>query len=365
MTELDPIYQELASRLQGGSSKYLPKILSILVNLDEAKILQALPDPDRDPDAGRSLSVSDKFAEKLGMEKTTVDSHLQELFEKGVIFPTSKGPQSARSMGQLRDACTGNPKYDDLVGNEFFDLWSAWDEETWPNVVKRVAEQGGSTQWRIVPRWEAIKDIPGILPFEDAREIFRVHQDLLALVNCCCKRVERDRPCGTPEDVCINVGRTAQYNIDKGTGKKITYDEALGVIERTREYPTVHMTINLKNISQLFCNCHSCCCPVLRPYWEVDELKPQQAVSPSRFVSEIDPEECNGCRICIDDRCMFGAVKMKYFPEIGEKRAYIDPEKCMGCGNCVISCPTEAITMKIVRPADHVPDTMKSIYDAA
>ncbi len=53
---------------------------------------------------------------------------------------------------------------------------------------------------------------------------------------------------------------------------------------------------------------------------------------------------------------------MRHYPEAGEERAYIDPEKCMGCGSCVVSCPVGVRTMKLVRPAKHIPDTVAGIY---
>jgi NAD-dependent dihydropyrimidine dehydrogenase PreA subunit len=43
------------------------------------------------------------------------------------------------------------------------------------------------------------------------------------------------------------------------------------------------------------------------------------------------------------------------------KRAFIDTETCRGCGSCVVTCKAGARTMKLVRPPDHVPESL-SIY---
>ena len=75
----------------------------------------------------------------------------------------------------------------------------------------------------------------------------------------------------------------------------------------------------------------------------------------SRYRAKVDPAKCIGCRTCVDKRCQFGASQMRFYPEYGQERAYIDEEKCMGCGLCVINCPSEARTMKMVRPPDHIP----------
>ncbi len=38
-----------------------------------------------------------------------------------------------------------------------------------------------------------------------------------------------------------------------------------------------------------------------------------------------------------------------------EMKASIDVEKCYGCGACVVGCPEKVLTLKLVRPAEHIP----------
>lgn len=92
-----------------------------------------------------------------------------------------------------------------------------------------------------------------------------------------------------------------------------------------------------------------------------DKYKIYDGMAKSRFEAVVDPQKCTACKTCMD-RCQFGAVQMKYYPEIGEERSYIDTEKCMGCGSCVISCPTEARAMKLVRPPEHIPEAAAGVY---
>jgi len=43
MSEIDPIYKEIAAKIQCEDSKYIPQILAKLANLEQARILRELP----------------------------------------------------------------------------------------------------------------------------------------------------------------------------------------------------------------------------------------------------------------------------------------------------------------------------------
>ena len=123
---------------------------------------------------------------------------------------------------------------------------------------------GEQPMWRCIPRWQSIKDMPDVLPSEDIKKLLE-GQDTLAIVHCPCKRKYKQRQCDTPVEVCITVGRTARYNIDRGAGRQITTEEALEIIHMTDDYPLIHLALNYASITQLLCNCHWCCCGTLRP----------------------------------------------------------------------------------------------------
>jgi NAD-dependent dihydropyrimidine dehydrogenase PreA subunit len=342
----NPIYFELADKLIPGDREIMPRILACLTNDEQARIVAALPDPDLPPSAGRSLEVSDAFARKLGMEKSVVMKHVQELFEKGLLFPTKKGPAMARTFIQLHDASLGNPNYDESLGRIYYDLWG-FIEGAMVKPSPKDLPAGHTSEFRIVPRRASIKDVPGIQPFEDAHAILR-SRDLIALIPCGCKRSHTDRWCGVPEQACLTLDRTAQYNLDRKIGRKISADEAIMIIERFDKLPAVHTTVNQREVTQLLCNCHYCCCMALK------------LSQKSRFISEVDPEKCKGCKVCVE-RCQFQANSMKKYDGINGEKGFTDPEICRGCGSCVITCKHGARSMKLVRPIEHVPESL-SIY---
>ena len=345
---LDPIYLELAELMEAKGSKYIPRILAKLATPEQARIVRELP------------ASPEEIAEKLNLDKDLVSKHLDELREKGLIVITRHGARMVRNTLQLHDSATTNRKFDEALGDEYFDLWAAYQlEEHQSGLVETLA--GGEFPYsRIVPRWKSIEGIPGVLPCEDVREIFQA-QEKIALVPCPCKRSYRKRECGLTDETCLNVGRTAAYNLGRGVGRELTYEEALAFCDKTDGQPFVHITINQKAVNMLVCNCHWCCCELILPLFRQDKYRVWEGLAKSRFEAAIDPEKCRACKTCID-RCQFEAVKMKYYPEFGEERAYIDTEKCMGCGCCVISCPSEARTMKLVRPLDHIPDVGPVVY---
>jgi len=57
------------------------------------------------------------------------------------------------------------------------------------------------------------------------------------------------------------------------------------------------------------------------------------------MVAVVDPDECVGCEVCVDE-CESGAISMK------DDIAVIDESKCNECESCIDACPSEAISMK-------------------
>ena len=204
-----------------------------------------------------------------------------------------------------------------------------------------------AADFRIIPKWKAIKDIPGVLPEEDMRAILK-SQELMVLIPCGCKRSFRNRECGTPDESCITVGRAAQYNLSRGLGRKIDYDEALKILEKFEQYPILNLTLNQKEVNTLICNCHWCCCNAVK------------GAAKTRYMATVDPEKCRAedCRICVE-RCQYDAVKIKFDDKLGRERSYTDADLCRGCGDCVISCPHGARGLKVIRPPEHISESVK------
>jgi len=364
--KIDPIYEELAVKIGGEwlkKAKYAPWILSRMMTVEQAKISLALPDPYRDSSWGREhLGVTEQFAKEVGLDKETADKHLQGLSKKGFVNATRKGYQIPRGSHFFTH---GNPYKDDKDLQDACWIFGRYLERDERSKVIDSAKEAGRplAGFAMIPRWKAIKDIPGVLPIEDMREILKAHKRF-AVVSCICKADDRERDCGTPSEVCMTFDRGADNRIDvRKDGRELTLKEALDFVDGFSKYPIVSglmgydpKATGLQSVLSI-CNCHWDCCLAMTGWFlPGSKHKVNDWWMKTRFRATVDLEKCIGCGVCVDERCQFGAAQMKYYPEFGAERAYIDEEECMGCGLCVETCTVGARGMNVVKPPEYITD---------
>lgn len=342
--KIGPVYKELSAKIGEADSQIMPYVLERLATLQQAKIANELP-----------LS-NEEIAKKLKLDKATVDKEVQVMFERGLLFPGKSGWKLIRSWPALHDSAPSSQrKYWD---DDLFDLCLAKAEETSLQRIEEV-EQGKSKAvrvgMRVIPSWKAVKDLPGILPHEDIKKILK-NAEPLALLACPCKVIDRNRECKEkiPLETCITIGRSAEYNLRRGCAKKLTYEEALELIDHFEKYPMVHTVGNRDSMPALLCNCHICCCGGFHRDIDTRKRLGVRAIAKSRFMAQVDTSKCKACKTCVS-RCTVGAARMKFYPEYGGERAYIEPDECFGCGVCVANCPNGARRLVVVKPPDSIP----------
>jgi 2-oxoacid:acceptor oxidoreductase delta subunit (pyruvate/2-ketoisovalerate family) len=134
----------------------------------------------------------------------------------------------------------------------------------------------------------------------------------------------------------LQLGRGAQFVIDRGMGRKITQKEAMEILDRSEEAGLVHCTNNRQDIDFL-CNCCACHCVILQE--ALAHPKPGLAVN-SGFQPVWNDDRCTACETCID-RCPMDAINMAHNDVL-----LVNLERCIGCGVCATGCPEEAIVME-------------------
>ena len=128
-------------------------------------------------------------------------------------------------------------------------------------------------------------------------------------------------------------------------GRAVDREEAERIMREAAEAGLVHSTMNLTGDTYHFCNCCPCCCGLLRG---LIEFEAPNLVATSNFWAAIDPDTCQACGVCADERCPVGAIAE------ADDHYQVDSERCLGCGVCVITCPTESITLVRKPEEQHV-----------
>jgi Pyruvate/2-oxoacid:ferredoxin oxidoreductase delta subunit/DNA-binding Lrp family transcriptional regulator len=330
-------YVVLAEKLGYAGSERLRKLLNRLMDKEEAEIVASLP-----------CSVAE-LAQKLGKKEEKVNELLKGLFEKGVIFMTSRGYQFARDIFQLHDATACDVRSDKVWGCELLDLWEDFCQAEWYADWAKLVQTWKTPLWRVIPARHAISKGTRLLPSENIEAILD-KATRFALANCSCRRVATR--CDFPTEVCLQVNRAAEYAITRGTGKELTRDEAMKIMDVAEEAGLIHSVFNGSVVANVICNCCADCCIFYYPLTKHGVL--EKGVAKSRFQAEVDKATCKGCQTCVE-RCPFEAVEMVKISGEKKLKAQIDAEKCFGCGLCAVGCESEAIRLVEVRPPEYIP----------
>jgi Pyruvate/2-oxoacid:ferredoxin oxidoreductase delta subunit len=330
MSEQDP-YREISKLLGAPGSKIIPRIIEMIADEQESKILLA---------AFPAATVSE-LSEKTGIPREAVQAMVRPMFLKGLLFSSKKEGEPryyrVKTVPQFHDSSIlwkGATK-------EFHNLWKEYMGKEWRDFGKVVETLLPKPVVRVIPVGATIESKAKVLAFEDVREIVNQARTL-AVTPCTCRVI--DGKCGKPVEVCIQVNRAAEYALERGTGRALTKEETLQLLHLAEKEGLVHIADNRQHVDHVICNCCRDCCM----NWRLPN--PHKFVAPSRFQAFVNAEECIGCETCID-RCFFNAILM----EGDDPKASINPEKCVGCGVCTIPCPTEAITLKEVRAPETIP----------
>ena len=334
-----------------NSARYL-SILEFLMSPQQARITADLP------------SSAEEIAIRQDLPLETVKTEIDALFRKGVVIPknfqTLEFPRFARGVGQFHDATQSIldiKLYDDDTEKEFFRLWEDFCEEEWfPDQLARI-DKIERPSARVVPAYRAIKDLPDVEPYEDVRELLKA-QELIVVSSCSCRkrRTTLGMTCQHSHDVnCFQFNRGAEYAISRGTGRRLTYEQALKLVDENEEDGLVYQWRNDRRMSQtVFCSCCVDCCIIWQPV-DTHQADIGKFWAKSRFQSQVAQELCDGCQECVD-RCMFDAIEMVKVPGSKKLKAVVDAEKCFGCGVCVLKCQPAALSMKTVRALEHIPE---------
>jgi Pyruvate/2-oxoacid:ferredoxin oxidoreductase delta subunit len=291
----------------------------------------------------------EQLAERTGKNAEYLERILNEMAKKGTVW---KGVKEGKVVYRLFPVMVGLFEMHFLPGPGKDPL----QEKLAPFMAKYVEEaflkELGDRKYpimRAIPERDAISSKAQILPYEDAVKLVKEH-DYHAVGYCGCRLVSRfmGEGCRRYLESCLHFGSLAKYMVEHGFARRITADEALGILKRANREGLVHTAERSQGPIYTICNCCDDCCVFFRA---IHEAKHPHAIAHSSYVASVDTGRCIACGICMI-RCPMRAITVKK----NREPAKLSVEKCLGCGVCVPTCPVGAIELVLREELPEVPD---------
>ncbi|HKI49532.1 MAG TPA: 4Fe-4S binding protein [Desulfobacteria bacterium] len=334
----NPIYQELRQQLDRYAVGF-----PVSQSGKELEILKKLFTPE-EAELFRLLSLKPETAEAIstgsGEDSGLVTNLLERMFKKGLVFRREK--EGTVKFGALPFVPGIFEQQSETMDKKLAALYEDYFQEVFH---KNLAETEPHLIHRPIPINRSIDVSYPMAVYDNSRQIVR-NQKLIAVAKCIC-RVQKgaiDEGCQMPLETCFMFGSQAQYYMDRGTGRRVTLDEALEILDQCEEAGLVTMPFNTMTPANI-CNCCSDCCVVLGTLKK--HPRPVEMIKPG-FHASVDQDRCEGCETCVE-RCPMDAIAVD-----AVDKAEIDLDRCIGCGLCINGCPEEAIHLEPKPEKDRV-----------
>lgn len=286
------------------------------------------------------FETPEQIAERTGRPFEETAARLETMRKKGQIFGVELGgtrlyrmlpwafgiyefqvPRMDRELAELCEA------YAEAFGRQFFSQK--------PQLMQ------------VIPVESEIPNQHQALSYERVSSIIESSESLMYF-DCVCKKEKGllGEPCDRPVQVCTAYAPVpGVFENNHFGGKTMTRQEAYELLDRTEKAGLVHLAWNVQSGHYFICNCCGCCCGVLRG---INELGiDASTVINSNYYAQIDPELCEACGICADERCQVNAIE----DDGSSYRVVV--EKCIGCGLCVTTCPNQAVSL-VRKPEEQI-----------
>jgi len=188
----------------------------------------------------------------------------------------------------------------------FFNLMTQMPLE---GITQMVPPGGNGIGMHVIPVEKAIEHESTSVSIEHISHWLNKY-DKYSVGQCTCRKQQAMRGEGSGEingEFCMGVGDMAEYCVDKGMGRYITYEEALELLERSERHGFVHQTTNIDGEDKIvaICNCAPGVCNALR----TSQLYNTPNMSRSAYRAHVEKEKCVACGKCVEV-CPVGAAKL-------------------------------------------------------
>ncbi len=177
-------------------------------------------------------------------------------------------------------------------------------------VTAMVPPGGAGIGMHVIPVEKAISMENTTMDIEHISYWLKKYEGHLGASICSCRygRKQLDEGCADDyQDWCIGVGDMADYCLESGRGRSITYEEAMAILKRAEDNGFVHQVTNIDGEDKIFaiCNCNVKICNALR----TSQLFNTPNMSASAYRAHVDKEKCVACGACVE-YCPAGALKL-------------------------------------------------------
>lgn len=177
-------------------------------------------------------------------------------------------------------------------------------------VTPMVPLGGAGIGMHVIPVEKAISMENQAIDIEKISYWLKRYEGHIGASICSCRHGRKKLGEGCADDFndwCIAVGDMADYCVETGRGRAITYDEAMEILHRAEDNGFVHQVTNIDGEDKIFaiCNCNVKICNALR----TSQLFNTPNLSRSAYVAKVDKSSCVACGRCVE-YCPAGAVKL-------------------------------------------------------
>jgi len=274
--------------------------------------------------------TASQIAKRSGLNEEELEKKLSLMSKKGLVFRTRR---EGNIMYNAVPFMIGLYEYSvKKMDKELANLYKEYYNTAY------LEEMGASNVpgFKVIPLEETIEMDTVLYPYQLLKESIK-NARIISVTDCICRKeaILNEEGCNSPIETCLSFGVAAEYYIENGTGRQITAEEAIKIVEEADKAGLIHAGANTKHLSNI-CNCCPCCCASMKGITQFghDKHKFMNAI----FESVIDQKVCTGCGTCID-RCPVNAIRL-------DDQAIVDKDLCLGCGLCAAVCPEEAITLQ-------------------
>ena len=176
-------------------------------------------------------------------------------------------------------------------------------------ITQMVPPGGAGIGMHVIPVEKAIETENQSVSVEHISHWLRKY-DKISIGICTCRKQQRIRGEGSGEiegEYCMGLGDLAEYSVDRGMGRYITYDEAIETLKRAERHGYVHQITNIDGEEKIvaICNCAPGVCNAIR----TSQLFNTPNMSASAYRAHVEKDKCVACGKCVEV-CPVGAAKL-------------------------------------------------------